>query len=164
MVLELVGHVEVLVHQLGYVLLGLTLVVLVLLLVGGGLPLGQLLLVGHLSGLEEVEETLLLHGLGNGLAWLALLRLLLLFDLLLRHILAVLPVDLGALALLNHVLVLGHHEGLLDLCVLEVVILLKGEDEVEAVARVVQRAAYVDQVHENRAILLLDKSRNAAVV
>jgi hypothetical protein len=28
----------------------------------------------------------------------------------------------------------------------------------------VQRAAYVDQVHENRAILLLDKSRNAAVV
>ena len=161
LVLELVGHVEVLVHQLGDVLLGLLLVVLGLL---GRLALGQLLLVGHLPGLEEVEETLLLHGLGDGLAWLALLGLLLLLNLLLCHILAVLPVDLRALALLYHVLVLGHHEGLLDLGVLEVVVLLEGEDQVEAVARVVQVALDVQQVHQNGAILFLYKSGDAGMV
>lgn len=60
----------------------------------------------QIAGLEEVEEAFLVDSLGDGLAWLALLRLLLLLDLLLGDILAVLPLDLGALGLLDHVLAL----------------------------------------------------------
>lgn len=109
LVLELVSKFEVFVHELSNVLLFFAALFIIFLLLGG-LATGELLLVGHLSGLEEVEKTLLLNSLCDGLTWLTLLGLLLLLDLLLCDILAVLPVDLSTLALLNHVLVLGHHE------------------------------------------------------
>jgi hypothetical protein len=73
------------------------------------------------------------------LTGLALLRLLLLFDLLFCHIFAILPLDLGALALFDHVLAL-HRETLGQLLVLEVVVLLEGEDKVETIAGVVKLA------------------------
>jgi hypothetical protein len=76
------------------------------------------------------------------LTGLTLLRLLLLFDLLLCHIFAILPLDLGALAFLNHVLAL-HRETLGQLLVLEVIVLLEGEDKVEAIAGVVKLAVNI---------------------
>jgi len=76
------------------------------------------------------------------LTGLTLLRLLLLFDLLLCHIFAILPLDLGALAFLNHVLAL-HGETLSQLLVLEVIVLLEGEDKVEAIAGVVKLAVNI---------------------
>jgi hypothetical protein len=162
LVLELVGEVEILIHQFSGVLFGLLFVVFGFLL--RGLALCELLLIGHLTGLEEVEETLLLYGLGNGLTWLTLLCLLLLLDLLLCDILAFFPFDLGAFALLDHVLILGHHEGLAELLVLEVVILFKGENQVETVAGVMKNALNVLQIHEDWAILLLDETSDASVV
>jgi hypothetical protein len=164
LILELIGHVEIFVHEFGYVLFFLTTFFVLVLVDLGGFALGQLLLIGHLSRLKEVEETLLLHGLGDGLAWLALLGLLLLLDLLLSHVLAILPVDLSSYALLYHVLILGHYERLAQVRVLEVVVLLKGKDQIETVARVVQVALNVYQVHKDRAILLLNKSSNTAMV
>lgn len=108
LVLEFVGKLIVFVHKLSSILLFFAFFIIVLFL--GGLATGEFLLIGHLSGLEEVKETLLLNGLCDGLTWLTLLGLLLLFDLLLCDVLAFLPVDLGPLALLDHLLVLGHHE------------------------------------------------------
>lgn len=108
MILEFVGKFEVLVHEFGDVLLGLSLLIIFLLL--GGFTSGKFIFIGHHSGLEEIEETLLLNSLSDGLTWLTLLGLLLLFDLLLCDILAILPVDLSSLTLLDHVLILVHHE------------------------------------------------------
>jgi len=147
LILELIGHVEIFVHEFGHVLLFFTTFFVLVLVVLGRFALNQLLLIGHLSRLEEIEETLLLHGLGDGLAWLALLGLLLLLDLLLSHVLALLPVDLSSFALLYHVLILGHHKRLAQVRVLKVVVLLKGKDQIKTVARVMQVALNVYQVH-----------------
>ena len=108
MILEFISKFEVLVHEFGGVLLGLSLLIVFLLL--GGFTSGKFILIRHHSGLEEIEETLLLNSLSDGLTWLTLLGLLLLFDLLLSHILAVFPIDFSTFALLNHVLILGHHK------------------------------------------------------
>lgn len=163
LILELGTHIVVVVHKLTGVLLRAFAFLVVILRGLLGLAFGELLLVGHLDGLEEVEERFLVDGLGDGLAWLALLCLLLLLDLLLGYVLAVLPLDLGAVALLDDVLS-GHHEALLQLGVLEIVVLLEGEDQVEAVAGGVQLALNVLQVHEDGAILLLDQAGDAAMV
>ncbi len=144
LVLEFVGKFVVLVHEFSHVLLGLSLLIIFLLL--GGLTSGKLFFIGHFSGLEEIEETLLLNSLSNGLTWLTLLRLLLLFDLLLCHILAVFPVDLSSLALLDHVLIFCHNKRLLELVILEVVILLECKDHLVAVAGVMQDAFNIEQV------------------
>ena len=144
LVLEFVGKFVVLVHEFSHVLLGLSLLIIFLLL--GGLTSGKLFFIGHFSGLEEIEETLLLNSLSNGLTWLTLLRLLLLFDLLLSHILAVFPVDLSSLALLDHVLIFCHNKRLLELVILEVVILLECKDHLVAVAGVMQDAFNIKQV------------------
>lgn len=162
LVLEFVAHVEIVVHLLGNVLLSTFLVVFFFL---GRLFLSfsEFLLVGHDNSLEEVEETLLLDDLGDGLSWLALLCLLLLLDLLLGHILAIDPIDLSALALLNDVLSC-QNEALLKLSVLEVLVLFKREDEVEAVASGVELALDVLKVSEEGSILLLDQACNTTVV
>jgi hypothetical protein len=76
------------------------------------------------------------------LAGLSLLRLLLLLNLLLSDILAILPLDLGALALFNHVLAL-HGETLGELLILEVVVLLESEDEFETIAGLVKLAVNI---------------------
>ena len=144
LVLEFVGKFVVLVHEFSDILLGLSLLVIFLLL--RGFTSGKLFFIGHFSGLEEIEETLLLNSLSNGLTWLTLLRLLLLFDLLLSHILAVFPVDLSSLALLDHVLIFCHDKRLLELVILEVVILLECKDHVVAVAGVMQDAFNIEQV------------------
>ena len=165
LVLELGAHVVVIVHLLTNILL-LVLTVFILIFLGLlllGLTFGELFLVRHNNGLEEVEETLLLDSLGDCLSWLALLCLLLLLDLLLGNILAVFPFDLSALALLNDVL-LSHHEALLQLGVLEVVVLLKSEDEIEAVASGVKVTGDLLKMHENRSVFLLNKASNATVV
>ena len=73
------------------------------------------------------------------MAGLALFRLLLLLDLLFSDIFAIFPLNLGALAFFNHVLSL-HCETLSKLLILEVVVLLEGEDEIEAVARIMELA------------------------
>jgi hypothetical protein len=108
LVLEFVGKFEVLIHEFSDVLLGLSLLIVFLLL--GRFTSGKFIFIGHHSGLEEIEETLLLNSLSDGLTWLTLLGLLLLFDLLLCHILAIFPVDFSSLALLDHILILAHHE------------------------------------------------------
>ncbi len=165
LVLELGAHVVVIVHLLTNILL-LVLTVFILIFLGLlllGLTLGELFLVRHNNGLEEVEETLLLDSLGDGLSWLALLCLLLLLDLLLGNILAVFPFDLSALALLNDVL-LSHYEALLQLGVLEVVVLLKSEDEIEAVASGVKVTGDLLKMHENRSVFLLNQASDATVV
>jgi hypothetical protein len=76
------------------------------------------------------------------LAGLSLLRLLLLLNLLLSDILAILPLDLGALALFNHVLAL-HGETLGELLILEVVVLLESEDEFKTIAGLVKLAVNI---------------------
>ena len=76
------------------------------------------------------------------MAGLSLLRLLLLLNLLLSDILAILPLDLGALALFNHVLAL-HGETLGELLILEVVVLLESEDEFETIAGLVKLAVNI---------------------
>lgn len=73
---------------------------------------------------------------------LSLLCLLLLLDLLLSDILAILPIDLGALALFNHVLAL-HGETLSEFLILEVVVLLESEDEFETIAGLVKLAVNI---------------------
>jgi hypothetical protein len=94
---------------------------------------------------------------------LSLLRLLLLFDLLLCDIFAILPLDLRALALFNHVLAL-HGETLGKLLVLEVVVLLESEDKVETIAGVVKLAVNILQVHKDGSILFLNEARDTAMV
>lgn len=163
LVLELGAQVVVVVHEFSGVLLCVFALLVVVLLWLILLTLSEFLLFWHGDGLEEVEEALLIDGLGDGLAGLSLLCLLLLLDLLLGHVLAVLPLDLGALALLDDVLA-GHHECLLELSVLEVVVLLECEGQVEAVADGVQVALDVLKVHQDRPVLLLDESGDAAVV
>ncbi len=76
------------------------------------------------------------------MAGLSLLRLLLLLNLLLSDILAILPLDLGALALFNHVLAL-HGETLGELLILEVVVLLESEDEFKTIAGLVKLAVNI---------------------
>ena len=135
LVFELIAHIEVLIHEFSNILLFLAFLITVLFFLFR-LALRDFLLVWHSDGLEKIEETLLLNNLGNGAAGLVLLGLLLLLDLLLSDILAILPLDLSALALLDHVLS-SHHEALSQLCILEVVVLLKCEYQVKAVAWVV---------------------------
>lgn len=163
LILELGTHIVVVIHKLTGVLLSAFTLLIVVLLGLLGLALSELLLVGHLDGLEEVEETFLVDSLGDGLAGLTLLCLLLLLDLLLGHVLAVLPLDLSAVALFDDVLS-GHDEALLELSVLEVVVLLESEEEVEAVASCVELALNVLQMHEDGAILLLDQAGDATMV
>jgi hypothetical protein len=162
LVLELVSKFEVLIHEFGGVLLWLTVLIFFLLL--RRLGASELILVGHLSGLEEVKEALNLNSLGDGLTWLTLLGLLLLLDLLLSDILAIFPLNFSAFALFNHVLILGHHERLLELSILEVVILLKGEDQVVAIAGVMNDAINIKEMQQNWTILLLNEASNTAMV
>lgn len=76
------------------------------------------------------------------MAGLSLLRLLLLLNLLLSDILAILPLDLGAFALFNHVLAL-HGKILGEFLILEVVVLLESEDEFETIAGLVKLAVNI---------------------
>jgi hypothetical protein len=162
LVLELVSKFEVLIHEFGGVLLWLTVLIFFLLL--RRLGASELILVGHLSGLEEVKEAFNLNSLGDGLAWLTLLGLLLLLDLLLSDILAIFPLNFSTLALFNHVLILGHHERLLELSILEVVILFKGEDQLVAIAGVVNDAINFNEVQQNRTIFLLNEASDTPMV
>jgi len=140
LVLELVAHIEILIHQLCHVFLTCSLLVIFILLFARSLlAVSEFLLIGHDAGLEEVEEGFLFDDLGDGLAWLSLLCLLLLLDLLVGHVLPVLPLDLASLALLDHVLSL-HCETLCQFLVLEVVVLLKGKDQVKTITWVMEFA------------------------
>jgi hypothetical protein len=163
LVLELGAQVIIIVHKFAGILFGILTLLFVILLGLVLLTLGKLLLLRHCDSLEEVEEALLVDNLGDGLARLSLLCLLLLLDLLLGHILAIFPLDLGALALLNDVLA-SHHEALLQRRILKVIVLLKGEGQVEAVAGRVEVARDVLQVHQDWAVLLLDQAGDAPVV
>lgn len=104
----------------------------------------------------------MLNSLGDSLVS-GLLVLGLLLDLLLGDVLTVLPADLAALAFFDDVL-LGHHEGLLQLLVGEVVVLLEGEDDVESIALVVEVALDIEQVHQDGSVLLLDQATDSRMV
>ena len=94
---------------------------------------------------------------------LSFLRLLLLFDLLFCDIFAIFPLDLGALALFNHVLAL-HGKTLGKLLVLKVVILLESENKVETIAGVVKLAVNILEVHKDGSIFFLNEARDTAMV
>lgn len=163
LILELVTHIVVFVHLLTNILFTGTFFVIIFLLDDLIFAFSELFLVRHGDCLEEVEETFLLDSLGDGLAWLSLLCLLLLLNLLLCCVFTVVPFDLGAFAFLDDILA-SHDEAFLKGSILEVVVLLEGEDKVEAKANCVQVALDVLQVHEDWAILLLDEAGDATVV
>lgn len=94
---------------------------------------------------------------------MSLLWLLLLLDLLLGNIFAVVPLDLNSFTLLNDVL-LNKAEALLKSGVLEVIVLLEGENQIEAIAGIVQGAADILQVHENWTVFLLDETGDTSMV
>jgi len=139
LVLELVSEVIILIHKLSYILFTGTFLIIIFFLLGRLLAFSKFFLIGHNSGLEEIEETLLFNNLSDSLTGFSLLCLLLLLDLLFCDILTVFPFDLSTFALLDHVLAL-HCETLGELLILEVIVLLKSEDQVEAIAGVMQFA------------------------
>ena len=143
-ILDVVAHVEVLVHLLpNSILLVIAIVVIT----------GLLGAFGGLHRLEEVEEGISLDRCRHRLGFTA--RLDLLLFLLFRWITALSPSNVGTDALFDDVGTC-HHELLPELGAREVRILLENEDEVEAEAFLVQLQFDVLQVRQDGPILLAD--------